>query len=60
MNKTFAVIKNNLVVNLIVAESLEIAEEVTGSTCIEYYAPKIGNMYSDGQFIPSVVEEETE
>ena len=36
MEKTFAVIENNLVVNVIVAESKEIAELVTELTCIEY------------------------
>lgn len=32
----YAVIQNNKVVNVIVADSKETAEEVTGSTCIEY------------------------
>jgi hypothetical protein len=32
----FAVIKDNLVTNIIVAETKEIAELVTGLTCIEY------------------------
>jgi hypothetical protein len=32
----YAVIEEGLVVNVIVADSKEIAEEVTGKTCIEY------------------------
>ena len=32
----FAVMSNNLVANIIVADTLEIAEEVTGQTCIVY------------------------
>jgi len=31
----FAVIENKIVTNVIVAESLEIAQEVTGKECIE-------------------------
>lgn len=33
---TFAVIENNTVTNVVVAETKEIAETVTGLTCIEY------------------------
>lgn len=36
MEKTFAVIENNLVINVIVAESKEVAELVTNRICIEY------------------------
>lgn len=32
----FAVIENNIVVNVIVADSAEIANQLTGLTCIEY------------------------
>ena len=32
----FAEIKNNVIVNIIIAETKEIAEMVTGGTCIEY------------------------
>jgi hypothetical protein len=32
----FAVIENNIVTNLIVADSKEIAESITGLTCVEY------------------------
>ena len=34
--KKFAVLSGNLVVNVIVADTIEIAEAVTGSTCVEY------------------------
>jgi hypothetical protein len=54
---TFAVIKDGIVDNCIVAESLAIAEEVTGLTCIEYTVPSIGCAYADGKFVsPAVVE----
>lgn len=32
----FAVIDNNIVINTIIADSKEIAETVTNSTCVEY------------------------
>jgi hypothetical protein len=32
----FAVIKNGIVLNIILADSKAIAEEVTGNTCVEY------------------------
>lgn len=35
---TFAVINDNKVENIIVADTKEIAEEVTGKICIEYTA----------------------
>jgi hypothetical protein len=35
--KKFAVIKNNIVVNTIVADSQEIAEDVTKELCVEYF-----------------------
>ena len=50
---TFAVILENKVVNTIDAPSLEIAEEATGQTCIEYTTENpvgIGYTYSDGVF----------
>ena len=49
----FAVIQNNKVSNVIVAESKEIAETVTGLTCIEYTPEincNIGWDYIDGVF----------
>jgi hypothetical protein len=33
---TYAVIENDIVINVIVADTVEIAEEVTGKTCVEY------------------------
>lgn len=32
----FAIIENNLVENIIVAESKTVAEQITGKTCVEY------------------------
>ena len=46
----FAVIKNDEVANIIVAESLEIAQEVTQSVCVEYTpdnAPSIGDKFEE-------------
>ena len=48
---TFAVIKNGIVENCIVADSLATAEEITEATCIEYTVPQIGGTYVDGKFI---------
>ena len=31
-----AVIENSIVINTVVADSVELAEEITGKTCIEY------------------------
>lgn len=53
---TFASIKDGVVDNCIVAESLEIAEEITGLTCIEYTVPSVGFTYVDGKFIAPVEE----
>ena len=49
----FAVIQDDIVNNIIIAESKEIAEQVTGKTCIEYDTEQvdIGNLYIDGAFI---------
>jgi hypothetical protein len=50
----FAVINEGLVENCIVADSNEIAEEITGKTCIEYNEEDvvgIGFTYSDGVFV---------
>ena len=46
----FAVIQNNQVVNLILAESKNAAEDVTGLECVEYddsSKPFIGGSYVD-------------
>jgi hypothetical protein len=39
--KSFAVVENGVVTNVIVAETLEIAEEVTGQQCVEYDDEKV-------------------
>lgn len=54
----FAVIKDGIVTNVIVADSKEIAEDVTGLTCIEYdqdssNAAHIGYTYDGTNFITS-------
>jgi hypothetical protein len=60
---TFAVIQDNIVINAIVADTKEIAEQVTGSTCVEYTDENpagIGYTYDGENFIAPVVEEPTE
>lgn len=50
---TFAVINNGVVENCIVADSLAIAEEVTGLTCIEYTPStevSVGYLYNNETF----------
>ena len=49
----FAVLnENNLVINIIVAESIEIAQDVTKSVCIESEEDTaIGDSYVDGAFV---------
>lgn len=50
---TFAVINEGVVENCIVADSLAIAEEVSGKTCVEYTVEtpaSIGFTYADGVF----------
>jgi hypothetical protein len=57
---TFAIIQNNKVINVIDAPSLEVAQEATGQTCIEYIDSNpagIGWTYADGVFTAPVVEE---
>lgn len=60
----YAVIKDGIVTNVIVAESQEIAESVTGLTCIEYQlepgAPGIGWSYNGTDFTAPVIEEPAE
>jgi hypothetical protein len=55
----FAVIKNNIVDNIIIANSLEIAESVVGLQCVEYgtIPVNIGDQYINGEFIKPIVEE---
>jgi hypothetical protein len=52
----FAVIDNtNTVINKIIADSLEIAEQVTGLTCVEYTPgnnePKMYCLYINGETV---------
>ena len=66
----FAVITGTTVSNIIVADSLEIAEEVTGSVCVEYtdenlagigwaYDSDTGTFIAPGITTPDVIEEPT-
>lgn len=61
MTKKFAVVApNGFVLNIIVADSKEIAEEVTGSTCVEYTddnTAHIGLTYDGTSFEQPVVED---
>lgn len=59
---TFAVIKDNIVVNKIVAESLSDAETLTGNTCIEYVTEyfNVGWSYVDGAFVEPVEQQSIE
>lgn len=61
---SYAVIKNNIVDNIILADSKDVAESVSGFTCIEIVnepgAPGIGWGYEGGEFTPPaapVIEE---
>ena len=55
MMSHFAVIEDNAIVNLIVAEDLETAESVSGKTCVEYnqdeVLPAIGWELVDGSVV---------
>lgn len=56
----FAVIDNNVVVNIIVADSLEIAENATNKTCVEYQDsdPVLIGWFWDGtNFVKPTLEE---
>ena len=56
----FAVIKDGVVTNVIVADTKEIAELVTGLTCVEYTEEKpagIGWTYDGSVFTPPAVQE---
>ena len=57
---TFAVMNDNIVENIIVADTKEIAERIIGKECIEYTEENpagIGWTYADGVFTAPVVEE---
>jgi hypothetical protein len=59
----FAVINEGVVENCIVADSLAIAEEVSGKTCVEYTSKdsvSIGFTYGNGIFSVPVAPEEEE
>jgi len=62
--KTYAVLSDSTVSNIIVAASLEIAESVTNSKCIlvteETKYPHIGLKYEDSVFEQPAQEEVTE
>ena len=56
----FAVLNNNIVTNLIVADTLEIAEAVTYTTCVQYTdhtTVGIGWTYDGTNFIAPVETE---
>jgi hypothetical protein len=58
--KTFAVLKDNVVENVIVANTLEIAEQVTSSYCVEVKPETpahIGDTWDGTTFIPAPVVE---
>lgn len=58
---TYAILENNLVTNVIIADTLQIAEEVTGKTCIEYDDENpagIGWTYDGEKFIAPELEGE--
>ena len=56
----YAVIQNGIVTNVIIADTKEVAEMATGSTCIEYEnvpgAPGIGWTYDGAEFTAPIVE----
>jgi hypothetical protein len=54
----YAVIENNIVTNIIVADTKEIAEEITGLTCIDYTDGwDYNNGIDGGNFFPAPVTE---
>ena len=56
----FAVISGNSIINVIIADTLEIAEETTNQTCVEYTEDNpagIGWTYDGTTFIAPIVEE---
>jgi len=59
---TFAVMSGNSVSNIIIADTKEIAEQVTSSVCIEYTEESptgIGWTYDGTNFVPPIVEKPT-
>lgn len=55
---TYAVLNNNIVENVIVAPSLEIAESITSSTCI-FVTSETGNAYIGLSYANGVFEQPT-
>lgn len=54
----FATLRNNVVDNIIVAETKEIAEAVTGQTCVEASElTRISDVYVDGELVRSTEED---
>jgi len=58
----YAVIENGIVINVIIADSLEMAEYISGKTCVEYEyttdnTPVIGLGYDGTVFEQMPVEE---
>lgn len=61
--KTFAVIENEVVTNIIVCDDLETAEQVTQTLCIEYTEDSpvhIGWIYDGENFINPTTEDPVE
>lgn len=60
MSKNFAVIENGIVTNIIVADSKEVAEEVTQKQCVEYFEsnPAVIGLGWDGSTFeqPPIIE----
>jgi hypothetical protein len=57
---TFAVLSGDFVINIVIADSKEIAETVTRSECIEYTDESpafIGDTWDGTNFIRPVIEE---
>ena len=52
--KKYAVIEGNNILNTIVSESQEVAENITGKTCVEFTEElaEPGGTYENGIFIP--------
>lgn len=55
MNK-FAVISNNKVINIAIADSKEIAEEATKCLCVESNVANIGDIWNGTQIIKQEIE----
>ena len=56
--KTFAAISSEHVTSLLMAESKETAEELAGTTCVEYFLVQPGWSYIDNSFVPPAGEGE--